>query len=218
MSGDLEDFLRRAAALRRSQNPPPSQQTPPRSGQPPKAGQKAGQSPKAGQPARSGPPPKVGQQAKSGKASRGSQARPQQPSRAAQQARRSPPDNREILQAEILDDAPPVHNVTGDDIAAQVHQNLSTRGFAARISQLGEKTGQADERMHEHLHQVFDHQLGRLSAPTQAVSGGITAALGPNDPSPPIDMPLLFNLLRSADGLRNMILVSEILNRPVHRW
>ena len=124
-----------------------------------------------------------------------------------------------VVEAEIVDDADltPVRSPLSS-VARHVAQHLDTRDFAERADRLGDATEQADERMEAHLHQAFDHRLGNISAGTQSITAAITpeaddevrARVAANHP--------LLSMLRQPQSVRNAIIVSELLQRPIHNW
>ena len=83
---------------------------------------------------------------------------------------------------------------------------------------MADVTEQADERMESHLHQAFDHRLGNISAGTQSITAAVTpvaddevrARIAANHP--------LLSMLRQPQSVRNAIILSELLQRPVHNW
>lgn len=75
---------------------------------------------------------------------------------------------------------------------------------------LGRDIDQADERMAEHLHQVFDHQVGTLQR------GRIQLQV--QEPLPQTTAAGLASMVADPVRLRQAILLNEILERPVHRW
>jgi len=95
-------------------------------------------------------------------------------------------------------------------LARQINQDLNTSRFQRHARELGEEVVHAESHFEEHLHSVFDHQLGRLgegSAPKPGEAGiPATAAAG------------LAAMLADAQSLRQAIVLSEILSRPEHRW
>lgn len=118
----------------------------------------------------------------------------------------------EVVEAEIVS-AEVVEHVSG-----YVAQHLSSQQFTERASHLGEETALADDKMEAHLHQKFDHQIGRLAPSTlDKQSAAATAGAAPTVSyiSSSAD---LANLLRSPQSIRNAIILSEILNRPEHLW
>ena len=61
--------------------------------------------------------------------------------------------------------APPaakVHELAQQGVAQHVSEHLDTTEYGDRAAHLGEEVGEADERLEEHLHEAFDHQLGAL--------------------------------------------------------
>jgi hypothetical protein len=102
------------------------------------------------------------------------------------------------------------------DIAESVERHLGSDTLGRHAEQLGNEIRDVDEKVEQRLSEKFDHQVGRLasqlgeestsrSAPQVAVTGGKRTAE-------------LIELLRNPRGIRTAILVSEILNRPEHRW
>jgi type IV secretory pathway VirB10-like protein len=93
---------------------------------------------------------------------------------------------------------------------------LTTRSLAAGdLGQLTTEVPQEEARLNEHLRTAFGHQLstlgrqdmtGTAAAPSAGESLSATAAAG------------LAALLASGEGLRNAVILNEILNRPEHRW
>jgi hypothetical protein len=72
-----------------------------------------------------------------------------------------------------------------------------------------------DAERERHLHQTFDHQLGRLK--DAAIPDETTEANAPA-PQPATPAAALAKMLRDPGGVRQAILLGEILNRPEGRW
>jgi len=107
-----------------------------------------------------------------------------------------------IVDAELADNA--------DRVARQVAADLrGTDQIAEHTRHLGEEVDAADTKMQAHLHQVFDHQLGRLKA-----SGGETALVKADRSSAELSLDEIMRLLRSPGSIRDAIVMSEILRRP----
>ena len=116
------------------------------------------------------------------------------------------PIEAEVVNAELAD--------MGDSVARHVTEHL--RGaelIAEHTRHLGEEVDQADDKLESHLHQVFDHQVGRLKttatdyaalAASDAKRTGFTAGS-------------IAGMLLSPDNLRNAIILGEILTRPDER-
>ena len=99
-------------------------------------------------------------------------------------------------------------------VADHVAAHLDTTGYSERASHLAEDLGQTDERLEDHLHAAFDHEVGALEHPdddlTQSASKGKKSA-----ESNKLSLKQLF---RSKSALRNAIIVREVFDRPAHRW
>ena len=110
----------------------------------------------------------------------------------------------EIVDAELAE--------IGDSVGRHVTQHLrGTEEIAEHTRHLGEEVDQADDKLESHLHQVFDHQLGKLKKTAS------TAAPAPHD-SPASDMSELLQMLRSPKSVRDAIVMAEVLRRPDDRW
>jgi hypothetical protein len=99
-----------------------------------------------------------------------------------------------------------------------LRETLAARTLTSSSSgPLGGEVAQSDDRLQGHLHQVFDHQLSDLS--TGEASSTAPTAGQFRSPSPAMAPSAgLVSLLTNADSLRQAIILSEILNRPEHRW
>ena|GEM_PF-711269 len=87
---------------------------------------------------------------------------------------------------------------------------------------LGQAVAKSEDRLEAHLREVFEHQVGTLaSAPGEAAREPT-----PVEPSTPADRitaeapspASLAAVLVDPGGVRQAFLLSEILNRPEHRW
>lgn len=109
----------------------------------------------------------------------------------------------EVVEAEIV----------GDDLLVEISRShIDTHEFQERASRLGEELGLTDERLEARLHGTFDHQIGELSRTQQKLLDS-AATVTPGRPENEVAL-----LLRSPKNLRQAIILSEILNRPEHRW
>ncbi|MBI3462832.1 MAG: hypothetical protein HY000_07195 [Planctomycetes bacterium] len=119
---------------------------------------------------------------------------------------------RQPLQAEVLDDV-----TRGRDVAEHVAQHFKPHQVLERAPS-DMAVDQADEAMEEHLHSVFDHQLGKLRRPERA--GAPTGASQVASPREPAAMEALdlAGLLRNPQTARQAIILNEILSRPEDRW
>jgi hypothetical protein len=112
----------------------------------------------------------------------------------------------EVIDAELAE--------TGDSVSRHVSQHLrGAEEIAAHTRQLGAEVDSADEKLEAHLHQVFDHELGRLKNMASQ-----TAATPPPPPAPDVTAHELLTLLRSPESIRDAIVMAEVLRRPLERW
>lgn len=101
--------------------------------------------------------------------------------------------------------------------AADERRRDGSRQIGNRPPQFAQQVEMADDNMEAHLHQVFDHKLGRLRK--DAIAEG---------PPPPVAAPgdtrvseaaaSIANMLRSPANLRNAIILNEIMTPPRHLW
>lgn len=87
---------------------------------------------------------------------------------------------------------------------------------------LGQAVAKSEDRMEAHLREVFGHQVGTLAStpgeaarePTPVEPSTLADRITAEAPSPAT----LAAILAEPAGMRQAILLSEILNRPEHRW
>jgi hypothetical protein len=102
---------------------------------------------------------------------------------------------------------------TRDDIAKSVESHLGSDRLAERARHLGDEIREVDEEGEQRLHHKFDHQVGHLATQSREIHAAqVIHAAGAAATAEVIA------LLRDPRGIRNAIIVSEILNRPEHRW
>jgi hypothetical protein len=86
-----------------------------------------------------------------------------------------------------------------------VARHISTSDVSQHAATLGAEVGLADEKMVAHLQERFQHRLGALEQRDQQ------EAAVPRRRSPSAD---IAELLKSPQGMRQVIVASEILRRP----
>lgn len=156
----------------------------------------------------------------------------------------------------VRPEPPPVRRLSEQVIVAEAVETPDARGMPVTgrhlkpsISRAGEpgellsKLDQTDENVEEHLHEVFDHRLGRLSGQTTHVDESMGDAYAqapveeyqeapdayesrPLSVRTPVDEILetptaatgLAAMLSDNENLKQAIVLSEIINRPEHRW
>jgi len=124
----------------------------------------------------------------------------------------------EPVRAQVVDDAPP-----GSGIGRQVSEHLGKERLTRQASRLGSEVSQADEKIDQRLHEVFDHdvsglakRLGKTARPTMAEQ-----TRSPEDRTgelPSTAAAGLAALLGNAESIRQAIVINEVLTRPVDRW
>lgn len=130
---------------------------------------------------------------------------PQAPKPEKRQQRKSKPlpSDDDVVDAEIA--SRPLSKV-----AREVEADLDTRSFQQRADRLGDVPEQSDERMQQHLHEKFDHQLGRLGSGTKSV----TDQVSPDGPMSISAAPHpLLEQLANPQSLRAAFIFSEIFQR-----
>lgn len=157
----------------------------------------------AGQRAKPAPPPQPRPAAKS----KPPRTKKPQPPATKQVGRLSPTDQPRIqsrLADRQLDEVR-----LGGSVAQHVQEHLDTSRFDERAGKLSHLRQRVEQDIGSHVQQVFDHQVGSL-APQAAAP----AAAG-DAPNPAAQIAAM---LRDPAGMRNAIILQEILSPPSHRW
>lgn len=108
----------------------------------------------------------------------------------------------------------PAGRQRGKSVAEHVAENAgsSTSQFRQEVADLGQRVKQADEQFDRQLQQKFDHELGTLAS-RAPVSESASPAAAPVSPAAQIAA-----LMASPDGVRQAIVLNEVLRRPTDRW
>ena len=93
------------------------------------------------------------------------------------------------------------------------HVGAAPQEFRKEVANLGERVRRADEQFDAQLQQKFDHELGSLATRHATSTSDQPMAAERATPAAQIAA-----LLASPDGVRQAIVLNEILNRPVDRW
>lgn len=111
----------------------------------------------------------------------------------------------EIIDAEEAD--------TSDRFSSSISQHLrGTNEIARHASSLGAEVDLADDKLEARLHKTFDHQIGSLKDTTTAAPERLTTS---SSAAGEFNMR---KLLANAENIRNAVILSEIIARPVSRW
>ncbi|MGD9720886.1 MAG: hypothetical protein AB7O59_14440 [Pirellulales bacterium] len=163
-----------------------------------RASQRRGERPARERAARTQPPPKAPQRS---------------PARTPRSATPPAPLREEPVDVE------PVETRDFDAVAASVEQHIGRRDFTQRTEHLADDIVRADQQMEAHLHEAFDHRVGTL--PDQASRQGEARATDTGTEAQraaPAAAAALVEILRTPQGMRQAIVLGEILARPVERW
>jgi hypothetical protein len=128
-----------------------------------------------------------------------------------------------VLAEPVRADVIPVEPVVvRESIAEHVQRHIESGGIDASRGQ--SKVEQADERMSSHLHEAFDHRLGRLEGEGVKLSGttvaaGRAASKTTQPPPAPSEIATrIAQMMRTPADLSAAIVLNEILKRPEERW
>ena len=106
-----------------------------------------------------------------------------------------------------------------ESVGQHVQRHIRSGGIGEREPHLAENLENADERIEEHLHEVFDHKLGNLTSTTETISQGTDARVWEDNQQETSDMAnRLFDMLSSPQQVGAAIVLSEIIRRPEERW
>lgn len=100
----------------------------------------------------------------------------------------------------------------GSNVAEHVQDHLRRGTWADRASHFADDIGEADERMKAHLDKVFNHDVGHLSRPLTEQARGAGAVLRADATNAHAEA--IVHMLRNRDGVRQAIVINEILRRP----
>jgi len=120
---------------------------------------------------------------------------------------------------------PVVPVVVAEDasVAEHVRTHVPAREFGGMPSDVAARRTGSEDVMEDHLHDVFDHDLGMLDGTPgeSAEAARAEEAEAPDDRVSPVPVTAaagLAAILADATGLRQAILLNEIFQRPEHRW
>jgi hypothetical protein len=125
----------------------------------------------------------------------------------------------EVLDAEVLD-----AGATAAPLADALQRHFGSLRSEERTGaspRFAESVRQADDVMEAHLQEVFEHRLGALGAATSrpedsTLDSEEAAAKAAQTVS--ASRGAIIHMLRSPHGMRNAIILTEILNPPAQRW
>ena len=139
------------------------------------------------------------------------QRRRQQQQQQRQPQRAAPPPPRTLVQESMVVEAQLAEVTPLGDLEKDFR---STDEISAHTRQLGSEVGLADQNLQAHLSQTFDHQVGTLKKGRGVTDVGPARAAG--DSMEATDS--IFRMIASRDGIRDAIILGEVLRRPEERW
>lgn len=89
--------------------------------------------------------------------------------------------------------------------------HLEESQLAENAALMGSKIAQSDDRLEARLHEKFDHKLGKLESRK-------AETVKPVEPQVPSTAEAIAKMLSSPDGMRQAVVLNEILQRPSDRW
>ena len=110
-------------------------------------------------------------------------------------------------------------------VAEHVDAHIKSRPVSDHSKQLGKRVALADENVEEHLHEVFDHEIGELESSTAAISDvgqGTDAQIWENleerraRNAAAVDLRTadIARMIRDPVSMREAIIIGEILKPP----
>lgn len=110
----------------------------------------------------------------------------------------------EIIQPEIVS---PRRSLASESVGDHVNRHLDGSAFSESAHEMGDNIEGAHQEMDDHIHQVFDHQLGNLK--TQEVDD--PNSISDDDPTQPIEAHWVADMLKNPATLRQAIVLNEIM-------
>lgn len=107
----------------------------------------------------------------------------------------------------------------GESVREHVQQHISSHPVSEHGKQLGREVANSDETLEARLHQVFDHEVGKI---TQEVGGEIIEDTDRDiwdgstsrEPNLALRNMKIIDMLRNPETVRHAVVLHEILKRP----
>ncbi len=97
------------------------------------------------------------------------------------------------------------HKIDPDRAVGDRLKHLAESQLAEKAAHLGDEIAQSDDRLEAHLHEKFDHRLGKLQARPEAAPAVVAT---------PTPAEALFAMLSTPGGMQQAVVLNEILRRP----
>jgi hypothetical protein len=141
--------------------------------------------------------------------------RPAPPKSPPQTPKKTPP-RRLVEIKQDLQPLQPMEPLPRESVATHVQKHLSNAEFEARAAHLTDDLLTADQQREQHRQEVFGHRVGTLA--DTSVSGSDLTEQPATTAAQSVQVTTLAGVLASPDAIRRAIVLSEILERPEHRW
>ena len=200
----------------------------------------AGGGAKQQEPQANRPPPQIRPQARAGgnkgieseieeflRQARGEKARqtPVQaspPPRQANPAARAKPQPPRQFRPRVIEAQPVDRDIVpgegfGRSVSEHVRDHIGKDSISTRDAHLGESIESADERIEQHLEDVFDHDVGHLDHAVKvdtSIAEGTDALDNENVDKQSSEAKRIRQMLSSPDSVREVFIAAEILKRP----
>lgn len=112
----------------------------------------------------------------------------------------------------------------GRGVADHVRDHIQSAPISEHAKQLGRDVGQSDEKLEDHIHDVFDHQLGKLNKqeteepPTQGTDSEVwESSVERRERSDAVQrgrVEDIAKMIRDPVSMQQAVILSEILRRP----
>ena len=146
------------------------------------------------------------------------QGQPAPPPRPAGRPHVAQPAGQQFVEAEVVRQP-----AIGDGIKQHLGEYLDAEEFRRRAAELGEEVAQTDDQIEQRLHAKFDREVSRLAGrPGESADAPrVEPAEEPEDrlaELPSTAAAGLAAMLSNDVGIRQAIVLNEILTRPEGRW
>ena len=113
-----------------------------------------------------------------------------------------------------------VQPIERSSVASSVEKHMANRGFGQRAEHLADDVVRGDQEMEQHLQKAFSHRVGTLSDSTSNLATTSVTEVEPvaSQARQTLVSNALAGLLADPQSLKQAVILTEILQRPEHRW
>jgi hypothetical protein len=128
------------------------------------------------------------------------------------------PSRAEVVRAQVVRERP-----VGGEVEKHVKKYLDEEEFVLRSKKLGEEVAETDDKLEQHLKSVFGHSVSKLAGIPGETASPPGAKLADTAPqitlaTPSVAAGDVAALFGNPTSIRQAVIISEILNRPLDRW